>query len=51
MEIIGGGTDVNDPEMQHRHFVRQRERQEAGSEESPASSTTRNSCGRSNTGC
>jgi len=35
MEVIGGGTDVNDPEMQRRHFVRQRERQEAGSEESP----------------
>jgi len=35
MEIIGGGTDVNDPEMQRRHFIRQRERQEAGSEESP----------------
>jgi len=35
MEVIGGGTDVNDPEMQYRHFVKQRERQEAGSEESP----------------
>jgi lysyl-tRNA synthetase class 2 len=35
MEIIGGGTDVNDPEMQREHFVRQRERQEAGSEEDP----------------
>jgi lysyl-tRNA synthetase class 2 len=35
MEIIGGGTDVNDPQMQYEHFVRQRERQEAGSEESP----------------
>ncbi|MGH2976051.1 MAG: lysine--tRNA ligase [Solirubrobacterales bacterium] len=35
MEIIGGGTDVNDPEMQHEHFVRQRERQEAGSEADP----------------
>ncbi len=35
MEVIGGGTDVNDPEMQYRHFVTQRERQEEGSEESP----------------
>jgi len=35
MEVIGGGTDVNDPEMQYRHFVKQRERQEAGSEDSP----------------
>ena len=35
MEVIGGGTDVNDPDMQYRHFVKQRERQEAGSEESP----------------
>jgi lysyl-tRNA synthetase class 2 len=35
MEIIGGGTDVNDPEMQRQHFIRQRERQEAGSEEDP----------------
>jgi lysyl-tRNA synthetase class 2 len=35
MEIIGGGTDVNDPEMQREHFVRQRERQEAGSEDDP----------------
>jgi lysyl-tRNA synthetase, class II len=35
MEIIGGGTDVNDPDMQREHFVRQRERQEAGSESDP----------------
>jgi lysyl-tRNA synthetase class 2 len=35
MEIIGGGTDLNDPDMQRQHFIRQRERQEAGSEESP----------------
>ena len=35
MEVIGGGTDVNDPEMQYRHFAKQRERQEAGSEDSP----------------
>jgi lysyl-tRNA synthetase, class II len=35
MEIIGGGTDVNDPEMQREHFVNQRKRQEAGSEDSP----------------
>ncbi len=35
MEIVGGGTDVNDPDEQRRHFVEQRERQEAGAEESP----------------
>jgi lysyl-tRNA synthetase, class II len=35
MEVIGGGTDLNDPDMQREHFVRQRERQEEGSEESP----------------
>jgi lysyl-tRNA synthetase class 2 len=35
MEIIGGGTDVNDPEMQREHFIRQRERQEAGTESDP----------------
>ncbi|MFL5900349.1 MAG: lysine--tRNA ligase [Solirubrobacterales bacterium] len=35
MEIIGGGTDTNDPEMQHQSFVRQRQRRHAESEESP----------------
>ena len=35
MEITGGGTDVNDPIEQRRHFVEQRERQETGAEETP----------------
>ena len=35
MEIIGGGTDINDPIEQRRHFVEQRERQESGAEETP----------------
>jgi lysyl-tRNA synthetase class 2 len=35
MEIVGGGTDVNDPIEQRRHFVEQRERQEKGAEEDP----------------
>jgi lysyl-tRNA synthetase class 2 len=35
MEITGGGTDVNDPDEQRRHFVEQRQRQEAGAEENP----------------
>jgi lysyl-tRNA synthetase class 2 len=35
MEIVGGGTDVNDPAEQRRHFVEQRQRQEAGAEENP----------------
>jgi lysyl-tRNA synthetase class 2 len=35
MEITGGGTDVNDPIEQRRHFVEQRERQEAGAEPTP----------------
>jgi lysyl-tRNA synthetase class 2 len=35
MEITGGGTDVNDPVEQRRHFVEQRERQEAGAEPTP----------------
>jgi lysyl-tRNA synthetase class 2 len=35
MEITGGGTDVNDPVEQRRHFVEQRERQESGAEETP----------------
>ena len=35
MEIVGGGTDVNDPIEQRRHFVEQRERRESGAEETP----------------
>jgi lysyl-tRNA synthetase class 2 len=35
MEIVGGGTDVNDPIEQRQHFIEQRERQEAGAEETP----------------
>jgi lysyl-tRNA synthetase class 2 len=35
MEIVGGGTDVNDPDEQRRHFVEQRERQEKGAESDP----------------
>ena len=35
MEIVGGGTDVNDPVEQRERFVGQRERQEKGAEEDP----------------
>jgi lysyl-tRNA synthetase, class II len=35
IEIIGGGTDTNDPEMQRQSFIRQRQRREAGSAEAP----------------
>jgi lysyl-tRNA synthetase class 2 len=35
MEIVGGGTDVNDPDEQRRHFIEQRERRESGAEETP----------------
>jgi lysyl-tRNA synthetase class 2 len=35
MEIVGGGTDVNDPIEQRRHFVEQRQRLESGAEEHP----------------
>jgi lysyl-tRNA synthetase class 2 len=35
MEIVGGGTDVNDPIEQRERFIKQRERQEAGAEEDP----------------
>jgi lysyl-tRNA synthetase class 2 len=35
MEIVGGGTDINDPVEQRRRFVEQRERQESGAEENP----------------
>jgi lysyl-tRNA synthetase class 2 len=35
IEIIGGGTDTNDPDMQRQNFVRQRQRRGAASEEAP----------------
>jgi lysyl-tRNA synthetase class 2 len=35
MEIVGGGTDLNDPVEQRERFIKQRERQEAGAEEDP----------------
>jgi Lysyl-tRNA synthetase (class II) len=35
MEIVGGGTDINDPIEQRRRFVEQRERQEKGAEDDP----------------
>ena len=35
MEIVGGGTDINDPVEQRRRFIGQRERQESGAEEDP----------------
>ncbi len=35
MEIVGGGTDLNDPVEQRRRFIGQRERQETGAEEDP----------------
>ncbi len=35
MEIVGGGTDINDPIEQRRRFVEQRERQQSGAEENP----------------
>ena len=35
MEIVGGGTDLNDPVEQRLRFVKQRERQEQGAEEDP----------------
>jgi lysyl-tRNA synthetase class 2 len=35
MEIVGGGTDLNDPVEQRERFVKQRERQEAGAEDDP----------------
>jgi lysyl-tRNA synthetase, class II len=35
MEIVGGGTDLNDPVEQRKRFVKQRERQESGAEEDP----------------
>ncbi|HET8566053.1 MAG TPA: lysine--tRNA ligase [Solirubrobacterales bacterium] len=35
MEIVGGGTDLNDPIEQRRRFVKQRQRQESGAEPDP----------------
>jgi len=35
IEILGGGTDINDPVEQRRRFVEQRRRQESGAEENP----------------
>ncbi|HEX8752820.1 MAG TPA: lysine--tRNA ligase [Solirubrobacterales bacterium] len=35
MEIVGGGTDLNDPIEQRVRFVKQRERQESGAEADP----------------
>jgi lysyl-tRNA synthetase class 2 len=35
MEIVGGGTDLNDPVEQRQRFIKQRERQESGAEEDP----------------
>jgi lysyl-tRNA synthetase class 2 len=35
MEIVGGGTDLNDPVEQRERFVKQRERQESGAEADP----------------
>ena len=35
MEIVGGGTDLDDPVEQRQRFIKQRERQESGAEEDP----------------
>jgi lysyl-tRNA synthetase, class II len=35
MEIVGGGTDLNDPIEQRVRFIQQRERQETGAEADP----------------
>jgi lysyl-tRNA synthetase, class II len=35
MEIVGGGTDLNDPVEQRVRFIKQRERQESGAEDDP----------------
>jgi lysyl-tRNA synthetase class 2 len=35
MEIVGGGTDINDPVEQRQRFIGQRERQEKGAEDDP----------------
>ena len=36
LEIIGGGSDTNDPEAQRQNFIRQRVRREAGSADAEA---------------
>jgi lysyl-tRNA synthetase class 2 len=36
LEVIGGGTDTNDPEAQRQNFIRQRMRREAGSADAEA---------------
>jgi lysyl-tRNA synthetase class 2 len=35
LEILGGGTDINDPIEQRERFAGQRARQETGAEEDP----------------
>ena len=35
MEIVGGGTDINDPVEQRERFIGQRDRQESGAEDDP----------------
>ena len=35
MEIVGGGTDLNDPVEQRERFIKQRRRQESGAEPDP----------------
>jgi lysyl-tRNA synthetase class 2 len=35
MEIVGGGTDINDPVEQRERFIGQRMRQETGAEPDP----------------
>src|SRR3954447_19443710 len=35
MEIVGGGTDLNDPIEQRERFIKQRQRQESGAEPDP----------------
>src|SRR5436305_1803088 len=35
MEIVGGGTDLNDPVEQRERFIKQRQRQESGAEPDP----------------
>jgi lysyl-tRNA synthetase class 2 len=35
MEIVGGGTDLNDPIEQRERFIKQRERRETGAEADP----------------
>src|SRR3954454_15761713 len=35
MEIVGGGTDLNDPIEQRERFIKQRQRQETGAEPDP----------------